>query len=81
MSAKTIYGQIVGLRKLHNSKMGNPKYLVRIYKMDETIELRTKTDAGFVYAITDRWLKQWATFVVQGNQRQVISDMRLDKTS
>lgn len=53
MTIERFNGQIVGLKKLHNSVNGNPKYLVRIYKFDETIELRTATDAGFAYAITE----------------------------
>ena len=76
--SRTITGQIVGLRKLHNSINGNPKYLVRIYKVDETIELRTKSDAGFAYAITERYMKQWATFTISGAQRETITNIKLD---
>jgi hypothetical protein len=74
---KMINGQIVNLKKLRNSINGNPKYLVRIYKVDETIELRTATDAGFVYAIDPNWLNKWAVFKIGGDKRQTIRNIDL----
>ena len=74
-----VTGQIVGLRKLHNSKMGNPKFLVRIWTPAETFDIRTASDAGFAYAITDRYLKKYATFVISGEKRQTLTDIKLDQ--
>lgn len=75
---KEITGQIVGLKRLNNSVNGNPQFLVRIYKIDETIELRTQANAGWVYGITENWLNRWATFKVAGNQRQRLIDIELE---
>lgn len=77
---KTVFrGQIVKLIKLHNSKNGNPKFLVRIYKFDETIELRTQSDAMFAYAINERYIGRYATFTVSGVKRQVITNITTDR--
>lgn len=55
-------GQIVGLTKLANSKNGNPRYKIRVYKFDTTEDFITKTDAGFAYAIDSSWLNKYAHF-------------------
>lgn len=69
---KTVFnGQIVGLRKLNNSVNGNPKFKVRIYKFDETIDVNTATDAGFAYAIYGGYIGKYGTFVVNGRNQLV----------
>ena len=72
------HGQIVKLIKLPNSRMGNPKYKLRIYTPVETFDAVTATDAGFAYAITDRYIGKWADIELSGAVRQRITDIALE---
>ena len=67
-----IHGQLVGLRRQSSSRNGNPRYKARIYKVDETIDLMTKTDGQVGYYIDNFKIGDWLTFEVSGTQRQVI---------
>lgn len=76
---KTItHGQIVKLIRLPNSRMGNPKYKLRIYTPAETFDAVTETDAGFAYAITNRYIGKWADITLSGTVRQRIVDINLE---
>ena len=44
---------ILSQRKLHKSKMGNPRWkFVAVDRNGKTVTLTTKADAGWVYKIT-----------------------------
>lgn len=74
---KTVFnGKIVGIRRKNNSVNGNPKFVLRVYKFDETQDFTTATDAGFAYAIYDGMLGKYATFVING--RNQIVDMTVE---
>lgn len=77
MTKTTFRGQIVGIRRLNNSRNGNPRYKLRIYKFDETRDFTTVTDAGFAYAIYDGMLNKYAQFVING--RNQITDMSVEQ--
>lgn len=74
-----IHGQIVGMKRLNNSSMGNPQWMIRIYKVDETIELRTGANYGWVYQLNESYLNKWYDFQVSGIQRRAIIDMKETK--
>jgi hypothetical protein len=63
---------MVGLRRLSNSMNGNPRYRVRIYKIDETIDLVTKSDGQIGYYIDNHKIGEWLNFEVSGIKRQAI---------
>lgn len=68
----TIFGQLVSVKRLTNSVNGNPRFKLRIYKMDETIELNTATDASIGYAVTNYKLGDWLTFTIKGVKQKTI---------
>lgn len=67
-----MHGQLVGLRRMNNSRNGNPKYVARIYKVDETIDVVTKTDGQVGYYIDNYKIGDWLNFEISGNARKVI---------
>jgi mRNA-degrading endonuclease HigB of HigAB toxin-antitoxin module len=76
MKTTQIHGKIVGIKRLNNSLAGNPQWLIRIYKIDETIELRTAANYGYVYQITEsEYMDKWCYFQVSGTQRRAIVDI------
>lgn len=81
---KTIRGEIVGLRKLHNSTNGNPRYSVRIRTHErglyqEVVEYKTATDAGFAYSIYDGYMGRFAEFTLSAHKTPVIRDMKVEE--
>jgi hypothetical protein len=70
--------QVVDYKRLNNSENGNPQYEFTLYKVDETIKLRTAANHMFVYALLpETMVNQWFAFTVTGEKRRAI--VNLDK--
>jgi len=66
---------ILSLRKLHNSKMGNPRWkFVALDRNGETRILTTKSNAGWVYKITDGWKHRMIQASTHTTTRHTIID-------
>lgn len=74
-----IHGQLVGMKKLNSSAMGNPQYMFTIYTPAETFEIRTGANYGWVYQLSESYLNKWYDFQVSGIQRRAIIDMKETK--
>jgi hypothetical protein len=68
---------IDNIKKLSNSKNGNPAYEVTYDAGNGAMVVRTATDAGFAYAITPRWIGHRCEISINGVTRKKISDMVL----
>ena len=75
-----IHGQMVGLRRLANSRNGNPRYSVRIYKVGETVDINTVTDGQVGYYIDNFKVGDWLNFEVSGAKRRTIVSAVLEAT-
>lgn len=85
MAKEIIKGEIVGLRKLTNSRNGNPRYSVRLRKHERGlfqnfVEYKTATDAGFAYAIYDGYIGKFATATLSNHKTPVITNLEIDKS-
>lgn len=63
----TITGRVISFTRLKSSKMGNPRYKIRITNLRENIVGKTPTDSMWVYALTNLTLKRVrATYTEKG---------------
>tara|TARA_B110000977_G_scaffold3314_1_gene4499 strand:- start:1685 stop:1927 length:243 start_codon:yes stop_codon:yes gene_type:complete len=66
---------ILSQRKLHNSKMGNPRWkFVAVDRNGKTVTLTTKADAGWVYKITEGWKHRMIQAITHTTTRNTILD-------
>jgi hypothetical protein len=66
---------ILSMRKLHNSKRGNPRWkFVALDSNGDTRILTTKADARWVYRITDGWKHRMIQAITHTTTRHTILD-------
>jgi hypothetical protein len=66
---------VLSMRKLHNSKRGNPRWkFVALDRNGDTRILTTKADARWVYRITDGWKHRMIQAITHTTTRHTILD-------